>query len=42
MQQAGVARLKDGTIIGAIHHQFKNTRTGFHAKFGIEFPATMP
>lgn len=40
--QVGDTRLKDDTIIGAIHHQIKNTDTGCRIKLGIEFPKTAP
>lgn len=36
-QSVGVARLKDGTIIGGVRHQFKNTQTGMKARLFYQF-----
>ncbi|WP_042347577.1 hypothetical protein [Bacillus massiliigorillae] len=41
-QSAGVARMKDGTIIGGVRHQFKNTDTGVEVRATVEFPALCP
>ncbi|MEV6561482.1 hypothetical protein AB0M22_37590 [Nocardia sp. NPDC051756] len=37
-QIAGVARAQDGTAIGGVRHQFRDTATGFHARLTVEFP----
>lgn len=41
-QSAGVARLKDGTVIGGVRHQIKDTETGMKIKLSVEFPALAP
>ncbi|WP_080876104.1 hypothetical protein [Oceanobacillus timonensis] len=41
-QSAGVARLKDGTVIGGVRHQIKDTKTGIKVKLSVEFPALSP
>lgn len=41
-QSTGVAKLKDGTIIGGVRHQFKDTPTGIEARLLVEFPAICP
>lgn len=41
-QSAGVAKLKDGTLIGGVRHQFKEMEDGFKAKLVVEFPAICP
>ncbi|AIQ24154.1 hypothetical protein NSQ90_15480 [Paenibacillus sp. FSL H7-0737] len=41
-QSAGVARMKDGTIIGGVRHQFKDTNTGIEVSLVVEFPALCP
>lgn len=41
-QSAGVARMKDGTIIGGVRHQFKDTDTGIEVSLVVEFPALCP
>lgn len=37
-QIAGVARALDGTAIGGVRHQFRDSGTGFHARLTVEFP----
>ncbi len=39
-QVAGVARASDGTAIGGVRHQFRDTRDGFAARLTVEFPMT--
>lgn len=39
---AGVAKLKDGTIIGGVRHQFRNTSAGIECRLAVEFPALCP
>ncbi len=41
-QSAGVARLKDGTVIGGVRHQLKDTETGMKVKLSVEFPVRTP
>lgn len=41
-QSTGVARMKDGTTIGGVRHQFKNTDTGIEVSLVVEFPALCP
>lgn len=41
-QSVGVAKLKDGTVIGGVRHQFKNTTTGIEARLLVEFPIICP
>lgn len=41
-QSAGVARTKEGTIIGGVRHQIKDTETGMKMKLSVEFPALAP
>lgn len=41
-QSTGVAKLKDGTIIGGVRHQFKDTDTGVKARLLVEFPFVCP
>lgn len=41
-QSVGIARLKDGTVLGGVRHQFKNTETGVKARLLVEFPAICP
>ena len=43
LQLAGVARASDGTAIGGVRHQFRDTSIGFRARLTVEFPLpTMP
>lgn len=37
-QIASVARRSDGTAIGGVRHQFRDTEDGFHARLTVEFP----
>ncbi|GIN73163.1 hypothetical protein J14TS2_36380 [Bacillus sp. J14TS2] len=41
-QSVGVARMKDGTVIGGVRHQIKDTGTGMKIKLSVEFPALAP
>lgn len=41
-QSVGVAKLNDGTIIGGVRHQFRNTLDGIECKLVVEFPALCP
>lgn len=41
-ESTGVARLKDGTIIGGVRHQIKDTKTGIKVKLSVEFPSITP
>lgn len=41
-QSVGVARMQDGTVIGGVRHQIKNTKTGMKIKLSVEFPALAP
>ena len=41
-QMAGVARLRGGTAVGAIRHQYRDEGNGFRAKIVDEFPALFP
>lgn len=41
-QSVGIAKLKDGTVIGSVRHQFKDTATGIEARTLVEFPAICP
>lgn len=41
-QSVGIAKLKDGTIIGSVRHQFRDTETGIEARTVVEFPAICP
>lgn len=41
-QSVGVARLNDGTVIGGVRHQFKDTDTGIKARLLVEFPVISP
>ncbi|MGW0039501.1 hypothetical protein [Gordonia sp. NPDC003376] len=38
----GVARGSDGTPIGGVRHQFRDTSDGVHARLLVEFPLTVP
>ncbi len=42
LQMAGVARLKGGTAVGGIRHQYRDEGNGFRAKIADEFPALFP
>jgi len=41
-QSVGAARTKDGTVIGGVRHQFKDTETGFMVRLCVEFPFMTP
>ena len=41
-QIVGIAKLKDGTIIGGVRHQFRNVEQGIEAITCVEFPALCP
>ena len=41
-QSTGIARLKDGTLLGGVRHQFKETKDGFKARLVVEFPSSCP
>lgn len=41
VQLAGVCCLEDGTAIGGIRHQMRDTETGLHARLEVEFPARL-
>ncbi len=41
-QSVGVARMKNGTVIGGVRHQMKDTETGMKIKLSVEFPALAP
>lgn len=41
-QSVGVARLKNGTILGGVRHQFKEEDNGFKARLVVEFPSMCP
>ncbi|MFJ5671415.1 hypothetical protein ACIQAS_07150 [Bacillus safensis] len=41
-QSVGVARMKNGTVIGGVRHQIKDTEKGMQIKLSVEFPALTP
>ncbi len=41
-QSVGVAKLKDGTTIGGVRHQFRDTQSGMEARTLVEFPSICP
>lgn len=42
-QVAGVALASDGTPVGGVRHQFRDTASGLHARLTVEFPLpTLP
>lgn len=41
-QSAGIARTKNGKLMGGVRHQFKNTDKGVEAKLVVEYPALCP
>lgn len=41
-QSVGIARLKNGTVIGGIRHQFRDTEEGLEVRAVVEFPAMCP
>lgn len=42
LESIGIAKLKDGTLVGGIRHQFKNIENQLVAKTLVEFPAMCP
>lgn len=41
-QSTGIAKLKDGTIVGGVRHQFKDTQSGIEVRALVEFPNLCP
>jgi len=41
-QSVGIAKLRDGTVIGGVRHQFKNTEDGIEGILTVEFPWLCP
>lgn len=41
-QSTGIAKLKDGTIIGGVRHQFRDTEHGLEVRTLVEFPFVCP
>jgi hypothetical protein len=41
-QSTGIAKLENGTIIGGVRHQFRDTASGIEARTSVEFPAICP
>ena len=41
-QSVGIAKLKNGTVIGGIRHQFRDTEEGLEVRTVVEFPAMCP
>lgn len=41
-QSTGIAKLKDGTIIGGVRHQFRDTSSGIEVRTLVEFPSICP
>lgn len=41
-QSTGIARLKNGLLLGGVRHQFKETDKGFKARLVVEFPSLCP
>ena len=41
-QSTGIAKLKDGTIVGGVRHQFRDTRSGIEVRALVEFPNLCP
>lgn len=41
-QSTGIARLKNGALLGGVRHQFKETKDGFKARLVVEFPSICP
>ena len=41
-QSTGIAKLKDGTIIGGVRHQFRDTPSGIEVRTLVEFPILCP
>ena len=41
-QSTGIAKLKDGTIVGGVRHQFRDTHSGIEVRALVEFPNLCP
>ena len=41
-QSTGIAKLKDGTIVGGVRHQFRDTQSGIEVRALVEFPILCP
>lgn len=41
-QSTGIAKLKDGTIVGGVRHQFRDTQSGLEVRALVEFPNLCP
>lgn len=41
-QSTGIAKLKDGTIVGGVRHQFRDTQSGIEVRTLVEFPNLCP
>ena len=41
-QSTGIAKLKDGTIVGGVRHQFRDTQSGIEVRTLVEFPRLCP
>lgn len=41
-QSTGIAKLKDGTIVGGVRHQFRDTQSGIEVRALVEFPNLCP
>lgn len=41
-QSAGTARLEDGTAVGGVRHQIRDTENGARARLMVEFPGNTP
>ncbi|MBP2622006.1 hypothetical protein ACVRXQ_01770 [Streptococcus panodentis] len=41
-QSVGAAKLQDGSILGGIRHQFRDTAEGLEARLLVEFPSLCP
>ena len=41
-QSTGIAKLRDGTIVGGVRHQFRDTQSGIEIRTLVEFPNLCP
>ena len=41
-QSTGIAKLKDGTLVGGVRHQFRDTQSGIEVRTLVEFPNLCP
>jgi signal recognition particle subunit SEC65 len=41
-QSAGIAHLRNGSVIGGVRHQFRDEGAGFRVKLAVEFPLITP